>query len=149
MRVGVPKEVKADEYRVAMTPAGVHELVRAGHRVLVERGAGTGSSIADAEFAAAGADVVGTADAVWEGADLVVKVKEPVPEESGRLRAGQVLFAYLHLAASRSCTQALVDSGVTAVAFETVQRADGTLPLLTPMSEVAGRMAPQVGAHVL
>ncbi|MDA8275198.1 MAG: alanine dehydrogenase [Actinomycetota bacterium] len=149
MRVGVPREVKADEYRVALTPAGAHELVRAGHQVLVERDAGTGSSIADGEYAAAGADVVGSADAVWDAADLVVKVKEPVPEEYGRLRAGQVLFAYLHLAASRSCTEALVASGATAVAFETVQRPDGTLPLLTPMSEVAGRMAPQVGAHVL
>ena len=149
MRVGVPKEVKDDEYRVAMTPAGAHELVRAGHRVLVEAGAGAGSSIPDAEYIGAGATVVGSPDAVWGDADLVVKVKEPVEAEYGRLRPGLVLFAYLHLAASRSCTDALLASGATAVAFETVQLADGTLPLLYPMSEVAGRMAPQVGSHFL
>ncbi len=149
MLVGVPREVKDDEYRVAMTPAGVHELVRAGHRVLVERGAGDGSSIGDGEYADAGASVVATADDVWAEAELVVKVKEPVEAEHPRLRPGQVLFAYLHLAASRACTEALLVSGTTAVAFETVQLADGTLPLLYPMSEVAGRMAAQVGAHFL
>ena len=149
MQIGVPREVKADEYRVAMTPAGVHELVRAGHRVSVERGAGEGSSIADAEYEAAGAHVAASAGDVWAQADLVVKVKEPVASEYGFLRPGLVVFAYLHLAASRACTDALVESGTTAIAFETVQRADGSLPLLTPMSEVAGRMAPQVGAHFL
>ncbi len=149
MRVGVPREVKPDEYRIAMTPAGVHELVRAGHRVLVERGAGEGSAITDAELAAAGAELAPDAATVWEAAELLVKVKEPVPSEYGYLRGDQVIFSYLHLAASRQCTDALVASGTTAVALETVERADGSLPLLTPMSEVAGRMAPQVGAHFL
>ncbi len=149
MRVGVAREVKSGEYRVALTPAGVTELVRAGHTVLVERGAGEGSSIPDADFAAAGAQLVPAADDVWADADLLLKVKEPVAEEYGRLRAGQTLFTYLHLAASKECTQALVDSGTTAIAYETVQTAGGALPLLAPMSEVAGRMAPQVGAHAL
>jgi alanine dehydrogenase len=149
MRVGVPREVKNREYRVALTPAGVTELARAGHSVLVEQGAGEGSSIPDADFAAAGARIVPSADDVWADADLLLKVKEPVAEEYGRLRAGQTLFTYLHLAASRECTEALVDSGTTAIAYETVQTADGALPLLAPMSEVAGRMAPQVGAHSL
>lgn len=149
MRIGVPTEVKDDEHRVAVTPAGVHELVRAGHQVLVEAGAGEGSAIGDDALAGAGATVVPDADAVWGEAELVVKVKEPVPSEYHRLRAGQVLFAYLHLAASRACTDALLAAGTTAVAFETVQRPDGVLPLLYPMSEVAGRMAPQVGAHFL
>ncbi|MGY1746970.1 alanine dehydrogenase [Blastococcus sp. SYSU D00695] len=149
MRVGVPREIKNHEYRVALTPAGVHELTRAGHEVLVERGAGEGSSIPDADMVAAGARIVAGADDVWADADLLLKVKEPVAEEYGRLRAGQTLFTYLHLAASRACTQALVDSGTTAIAYETVQTADGRLPLLAPMSEVAGRMAPQVGAHAL
>jgi alanine dehydrogenase len=149
MQVGVAREVKSGEYRVALTPAGVTELVRAGHAVLVESGAGEGSSIPDADFAAAGARMVPAADDVWAGADLLLKVKEPVREEYGRLRAGQTLFTYLHLAASRECTDALVASGTTAIAYETVQTADGALPLLAPMSEVAGRMAPQVGAHAL
>ncbi|MGY1773683.1 alanine dehydrogenase [Blastococcus sp. SYSU D00813] len=149
MRVGVPREIKNHEYRVALTPAGVHELTRAGHEVLVERGAGEGSSIPDEDLAAAGARIVAEADDVWADADLLLKVKEPVAEEYGRLRAGQTLFTYLHLAASRECTEALVDSGTTAIAYETVQTADGRLPLLAPMSEVAGRMAPQVGAHAL
>jgi alanine dehydrogenase len=149
MRVGVPREVKNREYRVALTPAGVTELVRAGHTVLVEQGAGEGSSIPDADFTAAGATIAPTADGVWAGADLLLKVKEPVAEEYHRLRADQTLFTYLHLAASKECTDALVASGSTAIAYETVQSADGALPLLAPMSEVAGRMAPQVGAHSL
>ncbi|MGX5653718.1 alanine dehydrogenase [Geodermatophilus nigrescens] len=149
MHVGVPREVKNREYRVALTPAGVTELTRAGHTVLVERGAGEGSSIPDADFTAAGARIVGSADDVWADADLLLKVKEPVEEEYGRLRAGQTLFTYLHLAASKACTDALVASGTTAIAYETVQTANGALPLLAPMSEVAGRMAPQVGAHSL
>jgi alanine dehydrogenase len=149
MRVGVPREVKNREYRVALTPAGVTELVRAGHSVLVEQGAGEGSSIPDADYSAAGAQIVPAADDVWADADLLLKVKEPIAEEYGRLRAGQTLFTYLHLAASKECTDALVASGTTAIAYETVQTADGALPLLAPMSEVAGRMAPQVGAHSL
>jgi alanine dehydrogenase len=149
MRVGVPREVKNREYRVALTPAGVTELVRAGHQVLVEQAAGEGSSIPDADFAAAGARIVPNADDVWGDADLLLKVKEPIAEEYGRLRAGQTLFTYLHLAASKECTDALVASGTTAIAYETVQTAGGALPLLAPMSEVAGRMAPQVGAHSL
>ena len=149
MRVGVPREVKNREYRVALTPAGTHELVRSGHEVLVERGAGVGSSIPDADFVAAGARILPTADDVWGAADLLLKVKEPIAEEYHRLRADQTLFTYLHLAASKECTDALVVSGTTAIAYETVQKADGTLPLLAPMSEVAGRMAPQVGAYCL
>jgi alanine dehydrogenase len=149
MQVGVPREVKNREYRVALTPAGVTELVRAGHSVLVEQGAGEGSSIPDTDFAAAGARIVPTADDVWAAADLLLKVKEPIAEEYGRLRAGQTLFTYLHLAASKECTDALVTSGTTAIAYETVQSPNGALPLLAPMSEVAGRMAPQVGAHSL
>src|SRR5690242_17814288 len=149
MRVGVPKEVKNHEYRVALTPAGVTELVRSGHEVLVERSAGEGSSIPDGDYVAAGARIVDAADDVWADADLLLKVKEPIAEEYGRLRAGQTLFTYLHLAASKECTDALVTSGTTAIAYETVQTAGGALPLLAPMSEVAGRMAPQVGAYCL
>ncbi len=149
MRIGVPREVKNHEYRVALTPAGVHELVRSGHEVVVERAAGIGSSVPDEDFVAAGARVLPTADEVWGVADLVLKVKEPVPEEYHRLRKGLTLFTYLHLAASRECTDALLASGVTAIAYETVQLADRSLPLLAPMSEVAGRMAPQVGARCL
>jgi alanine dehydrogenase len=149
MDVGIPRELKDHEYRVAVTPVGVRELTDAGHRVLVERGAGLGSSITDLEFEKAGATVLDTADEVWGEADLVLKVKEPVAEEFPRLRKGQVLFTYLHLAASREVTEALLDSGTTAVAYETVELPDGRLPLLAPMSEVAGRMAPQVGAHLL
>jgi alanine dehydrogenase len=149
MRVGVPREVKNREYRVALTPAGVTELVRAGHDVLVERGAGEGSSIPDGDYVSAGARIVAAADDVWADADLLLKVKEPIEEEYDRLRRGQTLFTYLHLAASKECTDALVASGTTAIAYETVQTADGALPLLAPMSEVAGRMAPQVGAHSL
>jgi alanine dehydrogenase len=145
----VPSEVKNHEYRVACTPAGVHEFVRHGHQVFVEEGAGTGSSIPDADFVAAGAAMLDSADDVWAESDLVLKVKEPVPEEYHRLRKDLVLFTYLHLAASRQCTEALLQAGSTAIAYETVQLPDGSLPLLAPMSEVAGRMAPQAGAHHL
>ncbi len=149
MKVGVPKEVKNHEYRVAITPAGVHEFVRNGHEVLIEQGAGAGSLLPDDEFVAAGARIVPTADDVWGEAELVLKVKEPVEEEYHRMRKGQVLFTYLHLAASRDCTAALLKSGTTAIAYETVQLPDGSLPLLAPMSEVAGRLAPQAGAYHL
>src|ERR1051326_3559178 len=149
MKVGIPREIKNHEYRVAITPAGVHELVRGGHQVVVEAGAGVGSSIPDEDFVTAGAKILPTADDVWSTSELVLKVKEPVPEEYHRMRKGQVLFTYLHLAASRPCTDALLRAGVTSIAYETVQLSDGSLPLLAPMSEVAGRMAPQVGAHHL
>jgi len=149
VKIGVPREVKNNEYRVAMTPAGVHELVRRGHEVAIEREAGVGSSIPDDDFVAAGARILASADDVWAFGDLVLKVKEPIAEEYGRMRKGQVLFTYLHLAASRACTDALIESGTTAIAYETVQLPDRSLPLLAPMSEVAGRMAPQVGARCL
>jgi alanine dehydrogenase len=151
MIVGVPRERMEDEYRVAITPAGVRELTSAGHTVYVERGAGAGSALADEEFARTGATIVESPDDIWAQADLVLKVKEPIPEEYSLLglRRDQVLFTYLHLAASRSCTEALLAGGNTAIAYETVQLPDGSLPLLTPMSEVAGRMAPIVGAHHL
>ncbi len=149
MKIGVPKEVKSHEYRVALTPAGAHELVRHGHEVLVERGAGEGSAIPDREFERAGARILPTADAVWTEGELLLKVKEPVATEYDLVSKGQVLFTYLHLAASRACTDALLDSGVTGIAYETVQLPDGSLPLLAPMSEVAGRLAPQVGAYHL
>jgi alanine dehydrogenase len=149
MKVGIPRELKNHEYRVAITPAGVHEFVRCGHEVFIQKGAGAGSLIPDDDFSAAGATILPDADAVWRAGELILKVKEPVAEEYHRLRKGQVLFTYLHLAASREGTDALLDSGITAIAYETVQLADGSLPLLAPMSEVAGRMAPQVGAHHL
>jgi alanine dehydrogenase len=149
MRVGVPKEVKNHEYRVAITPAGVHEFVSDGHDVYVEQDAGVGSAIPDADYVAAGAKILPSADDVWQAGDLILKVKEPVGEEYHRMRPGQVLFTYLHLAASRECTDALLGSEITAIAYETVQGSDGSLPLLAPMSEVAGRMAPQVGAYHL
>jgi alanine dehydrogenase len=149
MKVGIPAEVKNHEYRVAITPAGVHQLVAAGHEVLVQSGAGTGSAIADEAYAAAGARVLAAAAEVWGQADLVCKVKEPVAAEYGYLREGLVLFTYLHLAADRPQTDALLASGVTSIAYETVQLPDGSLPLLAPMSEVAGRLAAQVGAYHL
>ena len=160
MKVGVPREIKNHEYRVAITPAGVHELGRHGHDVFIERGAGLGSSIPDEDYIAAGAKIVDTADAVWAEGDLILKVKEPIADEYHRMRSGQTLFTYLHLAASRACTDALLAAGVTAIAYETVQcvsgspreahsRPQGSLPLLAPMSEVAGRLAPQVGAYHL
>jgi len=145
MLVGVPREIKNHEYRVAITPAGVHELTRHGHDVVVEQGAGLGSSITDEEYVAAGAKILASADEVWGSADLVLKVKEPVAEEYGRMRRDQTLFTYLHLAASRPCTDALLAAGTTSIAYETVQLPDRSLPLLAPMSEVAGRLAPQVG----
>src|SRR5258708_2401244 len=149
MKVGIPRELKNHEYRVAITPAGVHELVRSGHEVFVQKDAGAGSLIPDDDFSAAGATILPDADEVWATGDLILKVKEPVAEEYRRMRQGQVLFTYLHLAASRECTDALLAARVTSIAYETVQVADGSLPLLAPMSEVAGRMAPQVGAHHL
>jgi alanine dehydrogenase len=149
MLIGVPREIKNHEYRVAITPAGVLELTTRGHEVVVEHDAGAGSALFDEDFVAAGARIAPHADDVWADADLVLKVKEPVAEEYHRLRRDQVLFTYLHLAASKECTDALVDAGATAVAYETVRLPDGSLPLLAPMSEVAGRMAPQVGAHHL
>ena len=149
VKVGIPREVKNNEFRVAITPAGVHELVRNGHQVVVEQGAGNGSSIPDEEYVAAGAQILPTADEVWAAADLLLKVKEPIAEEYHRLRKDQTLFTYLHLAASRECTDALLESGTTAIAYETVETAGRQLPLLAPMSEVAGRLAPQVGAYHL
>ncbi|WP_214109506.1 alanine dehydrogenase [Acrocarpospora catenulata] len=149
MKVGVPREIKNNEFRVALTPAGAHELVRHGHQVLVERDAGAGSAIPDADFAAAGATVVDRAEDVWAEGELILKVKEPVPAEYRRMRKNQVLFTYLHLAASEACTRAMLEAGVTGIAYETVQTASGALPLLAPMSEVAGRLAPQVGAYHL
>ncbi|OZE84804.1 alanine dehydrogenase [Rhodococcus sp. 15-649-1-2] len=147
MKIGIPREIKNHEYRVAITPAGVHELVSRGHEVIIETEAGTGSSFSDTDFKAAGAQIFTSADAVWEAADLLLKVKEPIAEEYHRLRSGQVLFTYLHLAASKECTDALLASGTTSIAYETVTAPDGTLPLLAPMSEVAGRLAPQAGAY--
>ncbi|BCL31630.1 alanine dehydrogenase [Streptomyces aurantiacus] len=147
--VGIPREVKNNEFRVAITPAGVHELTRHGHQVLIEQDAGVGSSITDDEFVAAGARIIATADEVWATADLLLKVKEPVAEEYHRLRKDQTLFTYLHLAASKECTDALLESGTTAIAYETVELPGRALPLLAPMSEVAGRLAPQVGAYHL
>ena len=149
MRIGVPKDVKNHEYRVAITPAGVHELVGHGHEVFVEATAGVGSSITDEQFVAAGAQILPDADSVWETGELILKVKEPVASEYHRMRDGQVLFTYLHLAASRECTDALLERKVTGIAYETVQTPDGRLPLLAPMSEVAGRLAPQAGAYHL
>ncbi|MEV4008096.1 alanine dehydrogenase [Actinomadura sp. NPDC049753] len=149
MKIGVPREVKNHEYRVAITPAGAHELTRHGHEVFVERGAGTGSAIPDDDFAAAGAKILDGPDEVWAEGELILKVKEPIAPEYHRMREGQVLFTYLHLAASRECTDALLAAGVTAIAYETVQLPDRSLPLLAPMSEVAGRLAPQVGAYNL
>jgi alanine dehydrogenase len=149
MRVGIPTETKNNEFRVAITPAGVAELTHRGHEVLVQAGAGEGSALTDADFKAAGAQLLGTAEEVWADADLVLKVKEPMPAEYGLMRRGQVLFTYLHLAASRACADALLASGTTSVAYETVQTSDGALPLLAPMSEVAGRLSAQVGAYHL
>ncbi|MDP1808500.1 MAG: alanine dehydrogenase [Actinomycetota bacterium] len=148
MIVGIPKEIKADENRVALTPAGAAELVKEGHKVLIEGGAGWGSHIGDEEFEAAGAMIVPRAEDVW-AADLVVKVKEPIAAEYPLLRRGRGLFCFLHLAANKPLTQALIDSGVAAIAYETVESDDGRLPLLAPMSEVAGRLSPQIGAHFL
>ncbi|OZE34999.1 alanine dehydrogenase [Rhodococcus sp. 05-2254-6] len=149
MKIGIPREIKNHEYRVAITPAGVHELVSRGHEVIIETEAGAGSSFTDTDYKAAGAQILTDVAEVWESADLLLKVKEPIAEEYSRLRKGQVLFTYLHLAASKPCTDALLESGTTAIAYETVTAADGSLPLLAPMSEVAGRLAPQAGAYHL
>ncbi|GLX99643.1 MULTISPECIES: alanine dehydrogenase [Actinoplanes] len=149
MRVGIPSEVKNNEFRVAITPAGVFEFARHGHDVFVQAGAGLGSSITDDDFRSAGAVILPDADAVWQTGDLILKVKEPIAEEYPRMRPDQVLFTYLHLAAGKACTDALLDRRVTGIAYETVELADRSLPLLAPMSEVAGRLAPQVGAYHL
>jgi len=149
MLVGVPKEIKDNEYRVGAVPSTVRELTDKGHGVIVEAGAGLGAGLPDADYQAAGAEIVGEADAVYGRAELIVKVKEPLVAERKKLRRGQVLFAYLHLAPDRAQTEDLMKAGVTAIAYETVTSAQGALPLLTPMSEVAGRMAPHVGAHCL
>ncbi|MGC7099391.1 alanine dehydrogenase [Amycolatopsis lurida] len=149
MRIAVPREIKTHEYRVALTPAGVHELTRRGHDVFVEADAGLGSAITDEEYLSAGAKIIAGADDTWAEGDLVLKVKEPIAEEYHRLRADQTLFTYLHLAADQPLTEALLKAGTTAVAYETVQTPNGALPLLAPMSEVAGRLAPQVGAYAM
>jgi alanine dehydrogenase len=149
LRIGVPKEVKNHEYRVAITPIGVHELVAHGHEVSVQKDAGVGSQIDDEQYVAAGATIIDSADDVWGANDMVLKVKEPVAEEYHRMREGLVLFTYLHLAADRPLTDELVKRKVTGIAYETVQLPSGSLPLLYPMSEVAGCLAPQVGAHAL
>ena len=149
MKVSVPREVKNHEYRVAITPAGVRELASHGHEVFVEKDAGAGSELGDDAYVAAGATIVPDPDEVWGAADLVLKVKEPIAEEYHRMHPGLVLFTYLHLAADKACTDALLENRVTGIAYETVQLPDGSLPLLAPMSEVAGRLAPQVGAYHL
>lgn len=148
MIVGVPKEIKVLEARVALTPEGASEFVRAGHKVIVEKGAGLGSAITDDQFLAAGAIIEDDVEKLWQEAEMILKVKEPIEDEYPRLRSGQILFTYLHLAASKPCTDALIASGTTAIAYETVEL-NGTLPLLAPMSEVAGRLATQVGATAL
>lgn len=149
MIIGTPKEIKNHEYRVGLVPAGVHAFVSHGHTVLIESGAGKGSGLSDEDFAAAGAEIVQSAAQVWERADMIVKVKEPLPSEYALMRQGQILYTYLHLAPAPELTEALMDSGNISVAYETIQVNGGSLPLLTPMSEVAGRLATQVGAHYL
>ena len=149
MIVGVPKEIKAEEYRVAMLPVGAEELTSAGHQVLIEAGAGQGSGIVDAQYASAGATIVASAGEIWAGADMIVKVKEPQSSEWSLLRPDQVVFTYFHFAADESLTRAIIDSGITAIAYETLRDLRGSLPLLTPMSEVAGRMSIQEGARFL
>jgi alanine dehydrogenase len=146
--IGIPKEIKNNEFRVSATPAGVHAYISAGHQVIVERSAGVGSGISDYDYIKAGATIIDKADEIWQKADLIQKVKEPVEAEYKRMRKGQILYTYLHLAANKACTQAIIDSGCTAIAYETVE-VDGALPLLAPMSEVAGRMSIQVGAAAL
>ena len=149
MKVAIPREVKNHEYRVAITPSGVHELVKNGHQVYVETDAGVGSSILNEDYVAAGATILDTADDVWGTGDMVLKVKEPIASEYDKMREGQTLFTYLHLAADQPLTQELVKRRVTGIAYETVELPDRSLPLLAPMSEVAGRLAPQVGAHTM
>lgn len=148
MIVGVPREIKVQEYRVALTPEGVTEFVRNGHTVWIEKDAGVGSSISNADYVKAGAQIIDSVEELWQGADLILKVKEPIEAEYSRMREKQILFTYLHLAASKACTDALIKSKTTSIAYETVE-VDGALPLLVPMSEVAGRMATQVGAEAL
>ena len=148
MKIGVPKEIKVLEARVALTPEGVSEFIRAGHSVVIEKGAGLGSAITDDQYVAAGATIEGDVEKIWREAEMILKVKEPIEAEYSRLRKDQILFTYLHLAASKPCTDALIASGTTAIAYETVEL-NGTLPLLAPMSEVAGRLATQVGATAL
>ena len=148
MIIGIPKEVKNNEFRVSDTASGVHAYIAAGHQVLVEKNAGVGSGISDADYIKAGAKIIDAADELWQKAELIQKVKEPIEIEYKRMRKGQILYTYLHLAANKACTQAIMDSGVTAIAYETVE-VDGQLPLLAPMSEVAGRMSIQVGAAAL
>src|SRR6185437_4658383 len=148
MKVGVVKEIKSDEYRVALTPAGARELVQGGHEVVVETGAGVGSAFQDEAYVRAGA-AIASVDDVWSSSDLLLKVKEPIAVEYPRLRDDLTLFTYLHIAADEPLTRALVDSGITGIAYETVETANGQLPLLAPMSEVAGRLAPQMGAWSL
>lgn len=148
MLIGVPKEIKVLEARVALTPEGASEFIRAGHKVVIEKGAGVGSAITDDQYIAAGATIEPDVEKIWRDAEMILKVKEPIEAEYPRLRAGQILFTYLHLAASKPCTDALIASGTTAIAYETVEL-NGTLPLLAPMSEVAGRLATQVGATAL
>ena len=149
MIIGLPKEIKDNESRVGLTPAGVKTLSDAGHTLLVERSAGEGSGISDGEFQAAGGQILETADEVWERGEMIVKVKEPVGPEHERMREGQILYTYLHLAPLPELTQIMLDRKVTGIAYETITNDEGHLPLLTPMSEVAGRMAVQVGAHYL
>ncbi|MEG2942037.1 MAG: alanine dehydrogenase [Thermomonas sp.] len=149
MRVGVPKEIKNHEYRVGLIPSSVLELVHHGHQVIVQKGAGLGAGLTDEDYVAAGATIIETADEIFASADMIVKVKEPLAEERKKLRPGQILFTYLHLAPDAPQTRDLIDSGAVCIAYETVTAANGSLPLLTPMSEVAGRLAPQVGAHAL
>lgn len=149
MIVGVPKEIKTDEYRVAMIPVGVEELTRAGHKVLIQAGAGQGSGLADDQYAQCGAEIVSDPAEIWKRADLIVKVKEPLVSEWPHLRPGQTVFTYFHFAADEKLTAAVLKSGITAIAYETIKDARGTLPLLTPMSEVAGRMSIQEGAKFL
>ncbi len=149
MIVGVPKEIKTDEYRVAMTPAGVEELTQARHRVLIQSGAGSGSGISDDQYTENGAEILAAAADIWAAADLIVKVKEPLPEEWPLMRRGQIVFTYFHFAADERLTRAVMASGVTAIAYETIRDSRGQLPLLTPMSEVAGRMSIQEGAKYL
>ena len=148
MIIGIPKEIKNNEFRVSVTPSGVSLLANSGHKVLVERNAGLGSAITDQEYVAAGATVIDSPDELWQKAEMIIKVKEPIAPEYNRMRKGQILFTYLHLAASRECTDALIASGITAIAYETIE-VNGSLPLLAPMSDVAGRMSVQVGADTL
>src|SRR3989338_2029605 len=149
MRIGVPREIKDHEYRVGITPAGVKALVNARHKVYIEKGAGIGSSISDSTFKFAGANIIKSAKEVYSVADMIMKVKEPLPEEYPLLRENQILYTFLHLASNRKLTQALINRKVIAIGYETIQIKNGTLPILTPMSEIAGKMSIQIGASYL